>query len=116
MWLYITKGIFVVALAGIAYLMIRTYPLVKEQQEDEERATKKSHTTGDAIYALDKKILLVIEKGLRKIRVAVLKIDHMVSQKLDGVKKKSQAHEKDSREIFAELEKKDDTQDSVESE
>ncbi len=116
MWLYIAKGIFVAALAGIVYLIIRTYPLVQEQQQEEERATKKSHTTGDAIYALDKKILVYIEKGLRKARVALLKIDHLVSQKLDGVKKKSQAHEKNSREVFAELEKKEGTEDSTDTE
>ncbi|MFA7201531.1 MAG: hypothetical protein WC099_00815 [Candidatus Paceibacterota bacterium] len=113
MWLYITKGIFVVALAGIIYLIIRTYPLVQEEQEQEESTTKKPQGASDTMYELDKKILVFIEKGLRKARVAILKVDHAVSQKLDTVKKKSRAHEKNSLEVFTELEKKDKNTDST---
>ena len=114
MWLYIAKGIFIIALSGIVYLMIRTYPLVREQQEAEDALTKKSRVTSDTIYAFDKKILVFIEKGLRKARVAILKIDHAVSKKIDGVKKKSEAREKNSLEVFAELEKKNEEKTSDE--
>jgi len=107
MGLYIAEGIAIIALVGIVYLMVRTYPMVREEK-NAQQVEKRLAISSDTIYAWDKKILTFLEKGLRKSRVAILKVDHAVSQKLDTVKKKSEAHEKSSAGIFAELEKKID--------
>lgn len=113
MGLYIAEGIFILACAAIIYLLARAYPVAREQAEQAEQESKRFRISSETIYAWDKKILTFLEKGLRRIRVAILKIDHVVSQKLDSVKKKTEAREKSSLHVFAELEKKDEKENDV---
>ncbi|MCL5012102.1 MAG: hypothetical protein M1320_01635 [Patescibacteria group bacterium] len=113
MGLYVAEGIFILACAGIVYLLARAYPVAREQAQQEEQESKRFHISSETIYAWDKKILTSLEKGLRRVRVAILKVDHAVSQKLDSVKKKTEAHEKNSLHVFAELEKKDEKEEET---
>ena len=107
MGLYIAEGICILSCAGIVYLLVRAYPVAREYEKQIQSEEKRFHISPDTVYAWDKKILILLEKGLRKARVLLLKVDHTVSKKIDSVKKKSEAHEKSSN-VFEELEKKAD--------
>jgi hypothetical protein len=99
------EGIFVLSLAGIVYIVIRSYPIARIQEDDENHTTKGGRVDWNAIYRVDTKLLVVFEKLLRKARVFILKIDNEVSQKIDRVKKKSGEREGNGSHVLMELNK-----------
>lgn len=84
---YIAEILFFISVAIIAYFIIRKLPRIKIEIE-EIHAERKKGSVNEKIYTIDKKVLSMFIKILRRMRVGVLRLDTRISKKLDSVKKK----------------------------
>jgi len=74
-----------VSLAIVVYLMAAAVPRV-EGKADEEKEQDSTRRTGHHFDKLDKTLLKVKDKFLRKLKIVVLKADNFISKQLKSKK------------------------------
>jgi len=70
-----------ISLGVVLYIVARALPRIEEVEKESSEA---SPTPRIVVYLeqADEKLLVILEKALRRIRVVLLKLDNTVSQKL----------------------------------
>ena len=77
-----------VSLAAMLYILISILPRIDDSKIQEVTAKISFHSLVGYLERADEFILSFLEKGLRRARVVILKLDNVVTKKLGEFKKK----------------------------
>jgi hypothetical protein len=81
MFKFILQMLMVVSFGALLYIVARVLPRVGER-EDNDREPSRTPRIVVYLEQADEKLLIVLEKLLRRIRVMLLKLDNTISKKL----------------------------------
>lgn len=103
---FVFEMLIVLSLSVVLYLFARTLPRVSDELEVKNELRFKEHWFVSYLEKTDEWLKIILEKLLRRIKVWILKLDNVVSDKLGKFKKESQ---KDTKQLPVGEEKKENT-------
>lgn len=86
MVMFIFTSILMVSLSAVLYLMVRALPRIAEEPQTEKRSFLDRWAHSQIPEKVDEALNGFLLKFLRKLKVAVLKIDNGLSKRLEKVK------------------------------
>lgn len=84
---FLLEMLMVVSIGAVLYLLARTLPRVSDIDTSPTPSAPAPHWLMDRLEKLDEDILSFAEKFLRRLRVALLKLDNTMTGKLKRLKK-----------------------------
>lgn len=116
MSLFILELVFFIAFGAIVFLFVRKLPYVSDVPS-EELSAHKTFLKAEWIDEVDRKLIDLLSKWLRKIKLLVMRLDNYVSKHIERIKNRHAANS-DQQNILKEIEqeeKKDEKNEEAKS-
>ncbi len=105
MSLFILEFVFFIAFGAIVFLFVRKLPYVSDISS-EEPSTRKTFFKAEWIDEVDRKLIVLLSKWLRKMKLLVMRLDNYVSRHIERIKNRH-ASNSDQQNILKEIEQEE---------